>query len=304
MRTKRKTIENFFTQKFMDFFRTEIDENATEIPEVTDKPDLAISSQGKVIGVELSQFPSSYIIKSFHEKMPTPTFTNNEIEGQLTIYPFEPHIWVHEVLKKKSKKVRAYKNFTNSDEMWLVMHCHSINTDWPMSDALKKGTREAEALLMRFGLKQYRSKFERIFYIYADGTVVSLTGGSELIPLAVTLPEGVGYPAVTTHRFSFKFDVPLPGLGVREYQFEKISFAETIVSPIDDWMAKQGPEIERPKFTASARVASDKVECKIFREGVLISDKDFEVSDKIGQTIYLHILIDWSIQKTTFMPSV
>lgn len=300
MRTKRKAEEDFFIQKFMDYFRTEIDENAAEIPEVTDKPDLAISSQGRVIGVELSQFPSSYIIENFHKKRPPPTYTNNEIEGHLSVYPFEPHRWVHQVLQKKCKKVGAHKKRINSDEMWLVMHCHSIKDDWPMSDALKEGSREAEALLMRFGTKQYRSNFERLFYIYADGTVVSLTGGSELIPSAVTLPDGVGYPAVTAHQFSFSFDVPLPGLGDREYQFEEIQFAETIVAPMDDWMAERGPEIERPKFTASARVDSDRMEWKIFRDGVPIVDKVVETSDKIGKTMYMHLLFNWSIKKTTF----
>jgi hypothetical protein len=56
MRTKRKSEEEFFVQKFMAYFRTEIDENVSEIPEVTDKPDLAVSSYGRVIGVEFSQF--------------------------------------------------------------------------------------------------------------------------------------------------------------------------------------------------------------------------------------------------------
>ncbi|MES9842954.1 MAG: hypothetical protein ABW134_20610 [Candidatus Thiodiazotropha endolucinida] len=300
MRTKRKAIEDFFIQKFMDFFRTEIDEDATEIPEVTDKPDLAISSQGRVIGVELSQFPSSYIIKNFHKKIPPPTYTKNEIKGYLSVYPFEPHRWVHRVLVKKCKKFGTHKKHINSDEMWLVMHCHSIKDDWPMSDALKEGNREAEALLMRFGANQYRSNFERLFYIYADGTVVSLTGGSELIPFAVTLPDGVGYPAVTAHQFSFSCDVPLPGLGDREYQFEEIQFDEMIVAPMDDWMAEREPEIERPKFTASARVDSDRIELKIFRDGVAIYDSAVETSDKIGKTMYMHFLLQWSIKKTTF----
>ena len=297
---KKKSGRRFFHSEVHGIFSTEIDANATEIAEVTDKPDLAISSQGRVIGVELSQFPGSYIIENFHKKRPPPTYTNNEIEGHLSVYPFEPHRWVHQVLQKKSKKVGAHKKRINSDEMWLVMHCHSIKDDWPMSGALKKGNREAEAFLMRFGTKQYRSNFERLFYIYADGTVVSLTGGSELIPSAVTLPDGVGYPAVTAHQFSFSFDVPLPGLGDREYQFEEIQFAETIVAPMDDWMADRGPEIERPKFTASARVTSDRMEWKIFRDSFLIADEVLETSNKIGKTMYMHFLLLWSIKKTIF----
>ncbi len=300
MRIKRKAVENYFIQKFMDYFRSEIDGNATEIQEVTDKPDLAISSQGRVIGVELSQFPSSYIIENFHKRRPPPKYTNNEIEGHLTIYPFEPHRWVHQVMHKKYRSVETHKKRINSDEMWLVMHCHSIKNDWPMSGASKKNSRNAESLLMRFGTKQYRSKFERLFYIYADGTVVSLKGGSDLAPSKVTLPDGAGYPAVTTHQFSFSFDVPFPGLGDRECQFKTIQFDETIIAPMDDWMVGRDPEIERPNFTASARVNSTRMEYKIFRSGVLIADKVLDTNHMVGKTMYMHFLLQWSIKETTF----
>jgi hypothetical protein len=300
MRKIRKAKEEYFIKKFMDYFCAEFDETATEIPEVTDKPDLAISSKGRVIGVELSQFPSRYIIKSFHEKIQTPTYTDNEIEGQLTIYPFEPHLWVHEVLQKKCKSVESQKKRIKSDEMWLVMHCHSTRDDWPMSDASKKRSRGAEAILMRFGTIKSRSNFERIFYIYADGTVVSLAGGSELIPSAVSLPNDVGYPAVTAHQFSFSFEVPLPGMGDRVYQFDEIQFTEKIVAPMDDWMAKHHPEIDRPKFKASARVTSDKMEWKIFRDGIQVIDKVLNTSDYIGKRMYMHLLFHWSIKQTTF----
>lgn len=300
MRTKRKAEEEFFIQKFMNYFRTEIDENATEISEVTDKPDLAISSQGRVIGVEFSQFPSRYIIKNFHKKRPPPIYTKNKIEGHLSVYPFEPHRWVHEVLEKKHTKVEAHKKRIDSDEMWVVMHCHSVKHEWPMSNCSSEGSRGAEAILMLFGTKQYRSNFERIFYIYADGTVVSLKGETELIPSAVSVPDGNGYPAVTAHQFSFSFDVPLPGLGIREYQFDEIQFAETIVAPIDDWMANRDPQIERPKFKANARVDSEKMEWRIFRDGELVLDNVFETSGQIGKTMYMHLLFEWGIEKTTF----
>lgn len=300
MRTKRKAEEEFFAQKFMDYFRTKIDEGATGIPEVTDKPDLAISSQGIIIGVEFSQIPSSYIIENFHKKRPQPAYTKDKIEGHLMVYPFEPHRWVHQVLQKKCKKIDVYKKRINANEMWLVMHCHSTKSEWPFSDGSKEGSRKAEAALMRFGTKRYRSNFERIFYIYADGTVVPLTGGSELIPSAVSIPNGDGYPAVTSHQFSFSFDVPLPGLGDREYQFQEIDFSETIVAPKDDWMAERDPEIERPKFTAYALVDSNRMEWKIFRKGVLVSEEVFETRDWIGKTLYMHFLLEWSIKKTKF----
>ena len=70
-------------------------------------------------------------------KRPAPTYTKNKIEGHLTVYPFEPHRWVHEVLDKKRDKVDLHKKHINASEMWLVMHSHSIKSDWPMSDSSK-----------------------------------------------------------------------------------------------------------------------------------------------------------------------
>jgi hypothetical protein len=301
MRTQRKTEESFFVHRFMEYCRAEIDNDASEILEITDSPDLAISSLGRVIGVEFSQFPSSYIIESFHKKRPEPTYTKNEIEGNLTIYPFEPHRWVHEVLDKKCGRVGTHKKRINADEMWLVMHCHSTTSEWPMSDMSEKANREFEALLMRFGTKQYRSSFERIFYIYADGTVVTLSGDSIIVPSAVMLVNGLGYPAVTTHQFSFSFDVPLPGLGVRNYQFQTLQFSETIIAPIDDSMANRSPEIERPKFTAEAQVDSDKVDLILYRNGVLAGRLALPISNQIGKTMYMHSLVQWGIEETDYM---
>lgn len=302
MRKNRKAEEDFFVQKFMGYFRATIDNSASEIRGITDKPDLAISSFGRVIGVEFSQIPSKYIIENLHKKMPAPKDTKNVIEGHLSVYPFEPHRWVHDVLNKKRGKVAAHKKRINAHEMWLVLHCHSTKREWPMSDGSKGSSREAEALLMRFGTKQHRRSFGRIFYIYADGSVVDLTCGSEIVPSTVTLPDRVGYPAVTTHQFSFSFDVPLPGLGILEHHFDNIQFAETIVAPLDSWMAEREPEIERPKFAISARVDSEKMEWKILRNSALIADQILATSDHIGKTMNTHFLLEWSIQKTTLTP--
>lgn len=300
MRAKRKPDEDFFIDKFMAYLHAEIDESATQIPEVTDKPDLAIRSQGKVIGVELSQIPSSYIIENFHKKRPPPIYTKDEIQGHLSIYPFEPHRWVHEVLEKKNRKIEPNMHRIGASAMWLVMHSHSSKNDWPMSKTSEKGSRQAEALLMRFGVRNLGSKFERIFYIYSDGTVVPLTGGSEVVPSKISLPEGAGYPAVTHHQFSFSFDVPLSGMDERIYRFEKITFTEMSIEPMDEWMSGRNPEIERPDFSVRALVTSEKVNFEVFRNCILVAENTVDTTGMIGKTMYLHMLFEWSIQKTTF----
>jgi hypothetical protein len=300
MRDKRTGNEEYFIAKFMDFFRAEIDENASEKPEITDSPDLAVSSKGRVIGVELSQLPSSYIIQNFHKKRPEPKYTKGRIAGHLVVYPFEPHSWVHEVLAKKSKKASLQKERINSDEMWLVMHSHSVTSDWPMSDSAKENSREAEAMLMRFGAKN-SSNFDRVYYVYSDGTVVSLKGEGVDIPSTISLEKDEGYPAVTTHQFSFCFDVPLRGEVSSEYEFDKIEFAETIVEPNDDWMAGKRPNTDRPKFSVCAHVDSDSMSWKVFRDNVLIGSQRCGTSDHVGQIMYQHFLLELGLKKTSFI---
>lgn len=299
MRQIRKREESFFANHFLRYFVDRIDSKATQIDEVVDRPDMAILSDGKVIGVELSQLPSDYIIRYFHQKMPLPQYENGRIKGQLIVYPYEPHRWVEEVIQKKSEKSVSHKARIKADEMWLVMHPHSISRVWPMSQGEQRGSREAEALLMRFGAKRHSPGFQRVFFVYADGEVVELTCGPKT-PTAVTLPVGAKYPAVTTHQFSFSCDVPLPGLGTRRYQFNDITFDEAHISPRDDWMAERQPDIGRPTFNATASVNAEKMEWEIFRNGDSVLRQSHSTREKMGQTLYVHLLLEWSIQKATF----
>jgi hypothetical protein len=298
MRSTRKIEESHFAKVFLSWFQKNHDPDAHEMPGITDCPDMAMETRGRILAVEFSQIPSSYIIQEFHRQMPAPLYAKDKITGNLVVYPFEPHRWVHEVIKNKEVKADAYKLAVRADEIWLVMHCHSMRDDWPMSGPSRLATRDIEALLMRFGLKATRGKFERVFYVYADGTVIDLTEG--VIPSAIGLPKGYGYPAVTAHKFSFGFAVPLPGLGVHECVFDTIAFNKTVIVPKDDWMANTFPEIKEPVFTSRASVSSEIAEWEISRDGNVISRQRMEVSEHIGQTRYLHFLLEWSIEKTTF----
>lgn len=298
MRHTRKAEEHHFAQIFSNWYQTRHDRDARELPDITDRPDMAIETLGKKVAIELSQIPSSYFIKRLHRKMPTPVYAEDRITGQLVVYPFEPHRWVHEVIKKKEGKADAYRAAIGAHEAWLVMHCPSKGSDWPMTGPSNLATRQAEALLMRFGLKGSGSKFERIFFVYADGDVIELT--VEAVPTAISLPDGSGYPALTTHQFSLGLAVPLPGMGIREHRFDTISFEKTIIAPIDDWMAGASPQIEEPIFKGKASVSSEYAQWEISRNGNVIHHERMPVSAYVGQMLYLHLLLEWGIQKTTF----
>lgn len=138
----------------MAYIRQEIDPQAAAVPEVTDKPDLVVSFFGRIVGVELTQLPSDYIIRWFHKNRPAPKKAKDAIEGHRTIFPFEPHRWVSEVVEKKSIRTENYRRNIGADEMWLVMHSHSTKDPWPMSGGTNKESRSVDALLMRFGLQK------------------------------------------------------------------------------------------------------------------------------------------------------
>jgi len=165
-----------------------------------------------------------------------------------------------------------------------------------MSRPSSLGSREVEAQLMRFGLKATGGKFQRIFFTYAEGTVVDLT--ADKIPSAISLRPGAGYPAVTAHGFSFGFHVPLPGLGIRKYDLNPISFNKVVIDPIDDWMANTHPEIDEPNFSSHARVSSELAEWKILRDGDVIQSESKQVSEHAGKPLYMWFLLHWSVKKT------
>lgn len=298
MRPEHTNAEAHFVTKFLEFVRSKIDANAHEIDGISDKPDLGISSAGRIIGVELSQLPSSYIMRVINRQLPPARVSPGGLRGDLAIYPFEPHRWVHEVVRSKSAKASGYRAAIHADEIWLLLHNHSTIDAWPMSGPTRRQSRVAEDLLMRFGLRGQKHNFDRIFFIYSDGETVELTDG-RAIPRSVSLAHGGGYPAVTTWRFSFGLKVPLPGLGTRVYDFPEIEFAKHLVAPKDDWMAARPAHYEHLNPTVSASVSGQEATVTI-----LINDHPYthswSTSEWAGQTLYEHVLLQFGIPKSTF----
>lgn len=296
MRKNRTKLEEHFCGVLTEYIKQEIDAEATVISEVTDKPDFAIAAGGRRIAVELSQFPSEYIIQYFHKKMPTPEYDGSKLVGNLVVYPFEPHRWVHEVIQKKERSAKSYKERVKADEIWLAMHCRSEKHEWPMSKRENERQRKFELELMRFGVGNRKTSFDKIVYLYADGTVVGLSGSGEPIPTAIQLDVGAGYPAVTTHQFGFGFDVPLPMLGERRFEFRDINFTEHMIEPKDDWMKERLPEIERPEFIVKGSSDSAEMRVDIQRNGISNLIEKVPTAMHIGRRLHFHTLLEWSIQ--------
>lgn len=302
MRIKRKPIEDFFIEKFLTYVARQTDPSAMVIEGITDKPDLALRFDGKTIGVELSQVPSSYIVRHFHTALGPPKYKSNVVLGELLVFPFEPHRWVHKVLEDKRRKIPAYRQRIGADEMWLVLHSHCELHNWPMSKESSEATRRVESMLMLFGTRQYGSSFDRIFYIYADGTVVDLRGPNSAVPSSVSLAVGAGFPAVTEHRFSFECEVPLPSIGQRIYKHDRIEFAETVVPPVDSWMSNRDPDIVRPNFSAVATVNAVSLSLSIFKDGQKVEEGRRSTFGLEGKSVNVVVIHETSPLKTEFRP--
>lgn len=295
MRKSRSISEQFFVEKFFEYFVKNIDKDAIQLPEVTDRPDMAIYSNNKIIGVEFSQIPSEYIINGFYRNMPKPEPDKNRIRGLLIVIPFEPHRWIYEVLSKKRPKILPYKNRINADEMWIVMHPPSINREWPMFEEAENN-REGEALMMRFGSQQHRKFFNKIFYMYADNSVVDLSNDADVFPSKISLMDDTSYPAMTIHKFAFNFDVPLPGLGTKKYIFDDIEFSEFVIEPKDDWMANRKPNLDNFLFTVKVNVDSDKVIWRIFRDEVLMIEQINNTHDLNGKSMGISCHLELNVK--------
>lgn len=298
MRKKRKPIEDFFCSHVTAFVRNQFEAEVNEVPGILDKPDLVLDIGGRRVAIELSQIPSSYFIRHLHKKIPPPTYRDNEIVGRLSVFPFEPHRWLNEVIKKKHKSLSVSKHRANADEVWLALHAHSVDSDWPMTK--DKTQRKFELELMRFGTKGTIKGCDRIIYLYPDGSAAGLHGNGEVIPKRIELVDGEGYPAVTHHSFCFSFDAPFPGLGERVYEFDDIKFQELLVRPKDDWMLSDVPNIKRPDFFVRATVDAAAVRAEIFQDGKLVLSDNLNAKDHNGQKLTCAMVIEKGIRRQRY----
>lgn len=246
---------------------------------VIDRPDFVCEVAGRRIAAEFSQIPSHYIIKHFYKRLPSPTYRENDIDGRLGIYPFEPHRWVHDALLAKSGKTNTYRKRSRADELWLVLHAPTSKNDWPMSKVDNPSGRKFEMELLRFGTKGRSYGFDRVIYVYADGSIVGVAGNGEAIPKKIELADNLGYPAVTWHSFGFNCRVPLPGLGLRIHEFKNIRFRESIIVPRDDWMNGREPYINRPEFFVRAMVGYERTTVELFTDDKMTRIENIKSGD-------------------------
>jgi hypothetical protein len=293
-------LEEFFCAHLEKHIKESIDKHAKPIVSALDKPDFAIKCGDKVIAAELSQVPSNYIIRHFHRSGPPPTYKKNEIVGRLSVFPFEPHRWAHEVIEKKKRFASAYKNKVKADELWLVLHSHSLERDWPMSKPENNSQRKFELDLLRFGSKGRLSGFDKIIYIYIDGTVVTVLDAETTAPKKIELFDEDGYPATTHHGFGFNIDVPLPGLGERIYEFNNAQFQESILIPKDNWMQNGPPNIARPNFFVRAVVTAEGATVDLYRDGVKTEMGAILFEGSPGQSYNIFSVVEWGIQKQRY----
>jgi hypothetical protein len=274
MRRSRTDLEQHFLAHLTEFLRKEFGGDVQLDSEQFDVPDVLYLVGQRRIAVELSQFPSRYIIKHFN----TPLRHPKEDEGvcaERFIFPFEPHRWVHEVLSKKTKRIREYQSNVNATEVWMVMHAHTIKEKaWPMSMPSQVDRKELELYLMRYGAQLGRS-FDRVLYIYPDGSVACLAGHdvTDVVNMSISLENG--YPVTVAHHLLFRFTVPKSGELPKTISVTGSDFKDCVIEPNDPHWRELNPDI-RPLDLSIKLLVGDRF--AIFRmagrEEVLIPMKD------------------------------
>lgn len=295
VRSKRKKIEDFYCVPLLQFAEREFGSRAELDISITDRPDALISVGGRKIAAELTQMPSSYIIRHLVGKMP-PKFKKNAINGVLLLSPFEPHRWVHTAVTDKIPKVLRDKSKRYADEAWIVLHSHSVDDPWPMSKAENSAQRSFESALMRFGVSKIDCRsVNRIVYIYPDHTVVEIYGPGVKPVEKITIDPKNGYPTVKEYRWAFSYDVPLAGLGVREFEFPRITFDETIVVPKDELFKGLPPCVSRPDFGVRGIADTQKLEFELLRDGKVIGSDIATHGSENGNRFDMYNLLRYGI---------
>lgn len=129
----------------------------TDDHSITDAPDWSFSLNNEKIACECSLLSLEKVMRWSHKKR---VFERDKIY-QIKI-PNEPHLWLAQILAKKSPKVPRYKASSNSTKAWLVVH-----TEAPPMYPLFKGN-ESTRKMLAFAASNLEHNFDQIWLVHSE----------------------------------------------------------------------------------------------------------------------------------------
>jgi len=114
MRTNRTPAELHAVSALCSALQEDGD-TVEQMPGFTDRPDAAIRLNDHIVAVECTTFTSERLLRLHGIDMPE--------DKPFQIYvPLEPHMWLHEAIEAKAKKVPVYLTRCGAESAWLILH--------------------------------------------------------------------------------------------------------------------------------------------------------------------------------------
>jgi len=249
---------------------------------VEEAPDLLFSIDGQRIACEITRIPGNKIIHECHRPIKTTNMDGQGAGASSTTWAYEPHIWIAEIVQKKSRLIRHYKSNTNPDQLWLVIH---VDRAFATSNWAKPNWFLVEASGWQLsGIKHW---FDRIFIHFSGKKFIELNWASsqpEKFPFE--LPQG--YPVEVQVSWMLKLDVPpTPGLSY-DFCYTEVPILERFLPPKCKVFRSADSSYVRPVVDLVGHIRKHRANVIVKlngKSGIAFQDKD--LSHYAGKRIWM-----------------
>ena len=224
--------------------------------EISDKPDALLEVAGVRIACECIQVPPQYIYQHHCKHFPADAWSGKDILS--IVWPNEPHHWVAEAIRKKSKLHAGYLQATGATESWLLIHSPLEPTQ-----SFLDGSKEWIQWALRHGAKMVDHPFSQIFLWTPQGGIqpISVRRNEVGTHSELGIEFASGYPTLCVNRFSVPFStLAHVESGSREWQLKFCESNKLVIDPQDSEYQRHARAHRSVSYVVQVRVWVDRAE--------------------------------------------
>lgn len=224
--------------------------------EISDKPDALLEVAGVRIACECIQVPPQYIYQHHCKHFPADAWSGKDILS--IVWPNEPHHWVAEAIRKKSKLHAGYLQATGATESWLLIHSPLEPTQ-----SFLDGSKEWIQWALRHGAKMVDHPFSQIFLWTPQGGIqpISVRRNEVGTHSELGINFASGYPTLCVNRFSIPFSTLARGeSGSSEWELKFFESNKVVIEPQDPEYLRHAPAHRCVSYLVHVRVWVDRAE--------------------------------------------
>ena len=274
-----RALERHFSKTASPLFRVR--------RKIEDNPDFLFKCGGNLVACEATQLPDDKIIRYFHRNRGQSRSDDKNCFGHSIEWAIEPHMWVMQTIRSKSKNVPRYLSNTGASSCWLLLHPPTTFGELFFSPSL-----EWQKSLLRYGAGVFGHLFEKVFFCFDEGSIL------EIFSRGVPRPKGVrfnfveGYPTRSSAQFHIPIEVPVLASGSWKRDFGLVEFEKTIVRPLDPKFREFEPRDSTPPISITCDVENHLATAQLnFQDRFKTEPIKIEMSKHAGTTMHMHIVV-------------